>query len=263
MHSSRIAENGAREMAKGVLPLGDQSGERKNSERAVADEAVRRLAAEAGNFHRGLDIAGLRRDTSEILARESGRPTREIQPGDVALPVGEMVKRGKFEDGRPQGEKQKPTDRASSTEGPQRTPEVRVEFSDASNRDHARAKPDFIVKKNGSIVAKSDFEKHGGNVLIHLERDPGQLDPSKYPAQAAAAERLLSYVSGRLKQDYPEAEKKGVRFHDDQNLISEKAERAIGLRNESATAANMTPQTRHAIEEMRRFNGAGKGSMSR
>lgn len=194
----------------------------------------------------------------------AARVTANLDPAkDSASPIDKLISERKFIDARPQtGDQTQVTDRRTVSDSPPKTPEVHVQFSNAGQAAAAQS-PDFIVKANGDIVATRDFEKTGGNVVIQVERAEGQLDPSQNPAQKEATERLVAYVNSRIKQDYPDAERNGVALKDDQGLVRPEVENALGMRNASKLGEDFSQQTQSAVENLRRFNGSGKGSMSR
>ncbi len=194
----------------------------------------------------------------------AARVTANLDPvKDSASPIEKLIGEKKFIDARPQTTDQtQVTDRRTVSDSTTKTPEVHVQYSNLT-QPAAAQKPDFIVKANGDIVAMRDFEKAGGNVVIQVERAEGQLDPSQNPAQKEATERLVAYVNSRIKQDYPEAEKNGVALKDDQGLVAPEVENALGMRNATNIGDNYSPDTQKAVENLRRFNGSGQGSMSR
>lgn len=192
-----------------------------------------------------------------------GRALRKIEPQrDSAKTVSQLVSENAIVDARPPVDQTQVADRTRVTDASAKTPEVVVQYS--SHTDAAPAqKPDFTVKADGTIVAHSDFEKHGGNVVIQVERPEGQLDPAQNQVQQESQARLLAYVNNRLRQDYPDAEKNGVTLKDDQGLVPDQLENALGMRNAAKLASDYSQETQRAVENMRRFNGAGNGSMSR
>lgn len=247
---------------RSAVTVGDSVGGADNNP-ADATRARTTLGAEA--FTRGgsdLSVAqvGDGRSVSQSVAAKS---TGDIVPSDLASSVDKMITSGKFKDGRTQADVMQFSDSTNTSTAPKPIPEVQVQYSNTTNPDAPGAKPDFIVKANGDIVATRDFEKHGGNVVIQIERAEGQIDPAQNPLQRQSAEALVAYVNGRLRQDYPEAERNGVAIKDDQNLIDQGTENRLGMRNTSNLGNDYSNQTQEAVQNLRRFNGAGRGSMSR
>lgn len=195
----------------------------------------------------------------------SARIARKLDPAkDSAKPVSQLINEQVFVDARPQnGEQLQVSDRRSVTDQTSKPPEVVVQYSNAGAQQQ---KPDFTITKDGTVIAHTDFEKHGGNVVIQVERQEGQVDPQQNPdfaKQQEAQARLLAYVNNRIKQDYPEAEKNGVTLQDAQGLVAPEVENQLGMRNSSQIGDNYSQETQRAVENLGRFNGSGRGSMSR
>lgn len=196
----------------------------------------------------------------------AARIARKLDPAkDSAKPVSQLINEQVFVDARPQAaERLQVSDRRSVTDQTSKPPEVVVQYSNASGKPDQ--KPDFTITKDGTVVAHTDFEKHGGNVVIQVERPEGQVDPQQNPdfaKQQEAQARLLAYVNNRIKQDYPEAEKNGVKLQDAQGLVAPELENQLGMQNASQIGDNYSQETQRAVENLGRFNGSGRGSMSR
>ena len=221
-------------------------------------------------------LSGPRSDGAIVVAQNDGTNVTDAGPQNLAARVGrrldpakdtakrvdQLIQEGAFVDARPQGgENLQVSDRRSVNDQATKPPEVVVQYSPVGQNQEQQQKPDFTVTADGRLVAHRDFEKHGGNVVIQIERAEGQLEPTA--AQKAEAEKLLAYINGRIRQDYPEAEKNGVTINDGNDLISQDAERALQMQNASKLGDQFSDKTQQAVENLRRFNGAGRGSMSR
>ena len=97
----------------------------------------------------------------------SARIARKLDPAkDSAKPVSQLINEQVFVDARPQnGEQLQVSDRRSVSDQTSKPPEVVVQYSSAGA---PQQKPDFTITKDGTVIAHSDFEKHGGNVVIQV-----------------------------------------------------------------------------------------------
>lgn len=244
----------------------DNVGSPTRARSAFSGEAATVLSSRPGD---GSTVVAQNDGTATVNDGNTGttnlaaRVARRLDPAkDTAKPLGQLINEGVFLDARPQGgENLQVSERRSVTDQASKPPEVVVQYSPVGQNQEQQQKPDFTVKADGTVVAHRDFEKHGGNVVIQVERAEGQLEPTA--AQKAEAEKLLAYVNGRIRQDYLEAEKNGVTITDANNLISPEAESALKMNNASKVGEQYGDQTQQAVENLRRFNGTGRGSMSR
>lgn len=119
-------------------------------------------------------------------------------------------------------------------------------------------KPHFVVKQNGDIEMFGDPEAlKAKDIKIQLERNEGQLYPTE--AQKAASEKLVSYLSERLKSQNPELAKKGVELSDNDAVVSPEARQNAGVRQPQSS--QMSPETQQSVGNMNRFKGNNGGEM--
>lgn len=136
---------------------------------------------------------------------------------------------------------------------------IHVEFQDRSHDQHQQQRPDFIVKKDGTIEAHSNPEQaHKGNVVIQVERAEGQLKPTK--EQQARLNDLVQYVDSRMNPDSAK-DKKPTQIEDAQGLLSDSVRTKIT--QEKPADEHFDSKTREQVQRMERFNGGGHGHMSR
>lgn len=137
---------------------------------------------------------------------------------------------------------------------------VKVVYADQSSDPTRRVnKPDFIVKKDGTVQVVSDPEKNNGReVVVQLERDQGQITgPTE--VQRKSTDDLVGYLSDRLMRPNADGTKNGV-IEDQQGLVSEGLK--ARLRTQPVPEARLPQPGRHQVESMRRFSGGGHGTMS-
>jgi hypothetical protein len=149
------------------------------------------------------------------------------------------------------------------TEGePRQTPieKIKVVYSDR-NEDPSQPKPqpDFRINKDGSVEVLSNPDTNNKKELvIEVERDAGQVSKPT-DAQQQSIDGLVGYLSGRLMQQKPDGTKDGA-IEDKQGLVSGQVE------NQARTApppeANLPEPARRQVENMDRFSGGGRGTLS-
>ncbi|HEY9867848.1 MAG TPA: hypothetical protein V6D08_01465 [Candidatus Obscuribacterales bacterium] len=161
---------------------------------------------------------------------------------------------------RPEG---KPDAGDRVKEGEQRTQpidKVKVVYADRSNDPAARVnKPDFIVKKDGSVEVVNDPEKNNRKeVVIQVERDQGEVTgPTE--AQRRSTDELVGYVSDRLMRTKNDGTRDGV-IEDQQGLVSESVKGRLKTR--PVPEDTLPVPARRQVENMRRFSGGGRGTLS-
>jgi hypothetical protein len=161
---------------------------------------------------------------------------------------------------RPEG---KPDAGDRVKEGEQRTQpidKVKVVYADRSNDPTERVnKPDFIVKKDGTVEVVNDPEKNNRKeVVIQVERDQGEVTgPTE--AQRASTDELVGYVSDRLMRTKDDGTRDGV-IEDQQGLVSESVKGR--LRTRPTPEDTLPPPAKRQVENMRRFSGGGRGTLS-
>ncbi|MBX9674586.1 MAG: transglycosylase SLT domain-containing protein [Candidatus Obscuribacterales bacterium] len=138
-------------------------------------------------------------------------------------------------------------------------PKIQVAMEDRDNPvDKQKDKPNFVVKADGQIEMHGNPDaSKGKDIKVVLERKDGQVDPTD--EQQKAADKLVSYLSDRVKAGYPEAAK-GVVLEDKDDVISDAVQAQAKTKPAPAEAA-MSPETRHAVGQTRRFNGSGGADM--
>lgn len=164
------------------------------------------------------------------------------------------------------GEKLKPGD----------TPKISVVYENRSpDADPPPPKPDFIVKKDGTIEVLHNPEKSNppdANIVVQVERDPGQTgEPT--PEQKESLSGLVPYLAERvaLSPAYQALSPDGkVAIEDNQNLVDDKVE--SGIENNASKppipdvtqppAPDVPPEAGSASGRMNRVGGSGGGSDS-
>ncbi len=129
---------------------------------------------------------------------------------------------------------------------------ISVALQNIDGSEHLKSH--FSIKENGQIVMNGNPEtSKAKDIKIVLERHEGQLNPTD--AQSQAADRLVRYLSERVKAGSDQARVRGLSLDDKDNVISSEVESAQRLRPKRELA-NFTPETRHSIEQTRRFHGS-------
>jgi hypothetical protein len=133
---------------------------------------------------------------------------------------------------------------------------VELENKDATASDSSKTtKPNFTVRADGQVEMYGDPEKQTNKeVKIVLERQAGQLDPTK--EQIEAANELVSYLSRRMTTGKDGKPAEGVILKDKIDIVSRVIEQANNLRPPKEQE-NLSPQTREQIGKLNRFNGSG------
>ncbi len=138
----------------------------------------------------------------------------------------------------------------------QKTIAVELENKDATAGDSSKTnKPNFTVRADGQVEMYGDPEKQSNKeVKIVLERQAGQLDPTK--EQIEAANELVSYLSRRMTTGKDGKPAEGVILKDKIDIVSHVIEQANNLRPPKEEQ-NLSPQTREQIGKLNLFNGSG------
>lgn len=135
------------------------------------------------------------------------------------------------------------------------SPSVKIDFAplDAAGAN----KPDFLVKKDGSIEMLNNPElSKQKNIVVNVERETGQSEPSE--AQKAALSSMTGYLNDRLKLLYPEAAGHGVKIEDKQGVLPEEARREIAGKNGYSAGTgteNLSAPAQRAVQDMNRAAG--------
>jgi hypothetical protein len=228
------------------------------SDRGSRDGATIRPAqrqpdrARPGDAAPALVLLDRRQSVAQLI--EKGVLKRFATAADVSSP--DMAPLAARPEGRPEA-----VDRV--TEGEQRTQpveKVKVVYADRSNDPSTRLdKPDFIVKQDGTVEVVNDPEKHNRKELvIQLERDAGEVTgPTE--AQRRSTDELVGYVCERLMRTGSDGTRNGV-IEDQQGLVSESVKGR--LRTRPAPEDALPAPARHQVENMRRFSGGGRGTLS-
>jgi len=212
---------------------------------------------------------------SRDVTRIADRPTVIVTPVlDPGQPVARHLETGAFKKvsisaGQPMPEQptaagdasRVPGDRVQEGES-RRDPieKLTVVYSDQSSDPARRTNtPDFIVKKDGSIEVVSDPDKHNRKeVIIQLERDQGEVT-GPTDAQRRSTDQLATYLSERLMRTNADGTKSGI-IEDQQGLVSESLKSR--LRTQATPEERLPVPVRHQVENMQRFSGGGRGTMS-
>ncbi|MCA9804902.1 MAG: hypothetical protein KC777_23190 [Cyanobacteria bacterium HKST-UBA02] len=142
------------------------------------------------------------------------------------------------------------------------TPEIKVKMTDAGS-DPAKQQADFLIKKDGSIELLNNPEKTGQKeIVVAVERDAGELKPSD--TQQQALNQLMTYLDGRIKAQFPQAQEQGVKVDDQQNLVPDDLKNSLKVNSNAApTNPELPDSANRQVQDMNRFRGSGEGSMSR
>lgn len=186
-------------------------------------------------------------------ATVSGPSAQTSDAYDPKVSPAELVKQGKFKD-------RTATRQESVLEIPdlndKTPPKISVGMEDITKQPPD--KPHFVVKQNGDIEMFGDPEAlKAKDIKIQLERNEGQLYPTD--AQKAAAEKLVTYLSDRLKSQNPDLAKNGVELADNDAVVSPEARQNAGMRQPQSS--QMSPETQQSVGNMNRFKGNNGGEM--
>lgn len=124
-------------------------------------------------------------------------------------------------------------DRVQAAEAlkPGETPKISVVYENRTpDADPPPPKPDFIIKKDGTIEMLHNPEQNADkNIVVQVERDPGQTgDPT--PEQKESLAGLVPYLADRVANSpaYKAVSPDGsVAIEDNQNLVDDKVEAGI------------------------------------
>jgi hypothetical protein len=180
--------------------------------------------------------------------------------------VEEQIKEGNF----------KKSDGSDETRNEQKlekgdAPNIKVVYED-KNTDHPDApKPDFIVKKDGSVevVHNPEGSTPDKEIVVQVEREKGETGkPGE--KQQAAVDGLVDYLGQRVQAQYGDALKevkgpdgrpvKQVEIEDNQNLISDKVEQKFGSNMPKEDL--VPPEVRNISDQVDRVRGSNGGSHS-
>ncbi len=149
------------------------------------------------------------------------------------------------------------TDAVSKRPGP--APRIKVVFEEDNHGGaHKGHEPDFVINKQGKIEVRNDFEKHphpDGQIVIRVDRAANQMNPTELEQKGLS--HLVTYLNGRLQQDYPDSRHHKLNMSDNQGLVDEKLKHQVAQEPHWDVPA----QTRHQIQHVNRFEG-GEGTMS-
>jgi hypothetical protein len=164
-------------------------------------------------------------------------------------------------------------DRAQASESlkPGEIPKISVVYENQTpNADPPPPKPDFIVKKDGTIEMLHNPETNAAaNIVVQVERDPGQTgDPT--PEQKESLAGLVPYLADRVANSpaYQAVDPDGkVAIEDKQNLVDDKIEAAIENNVSKPPipdvnqppAPDVPPEAGSASSRMNRVGGSGGG----
>ncbi|CAN5141892.1 hypothetical protein BH10CYA1_BH10CYA1_37900 [soil metagenome] len=160
---------------------------------------------------------------------------------------------------------------ASEKLKPGETPKISVVYENQTpNADPPAPKPDFIVKKDGTIEVLHNPETNADrNIVVQVERDPGQTgEPTAEQKESLAG--LVPYLADRVANSpaYQAINADGrVAIEDNQNLVDDKVEAAIENNASKPPIPDVTqppapdvpPEASDASGRMNRVGGSGGG----
>ena len=160
---------------------------------------------------------------------------------------------------------------ASDKLKPGETPKISVVYENQTpNADPPPPKPDFVVKKDGTIEVLHNPEKNpDANIVVQVERDAGQTgDPTAEQKESLAG--LVPYLADRVANSpaYKAIDPDGrVAIEDNQNLVDDKIEAAIENNVSKPPipdvnqppAPDVPPEAGNASSRMNRVGGSGGG----
>lgn len=208
-----------------------------------------------GVFKRADDSHTTTHDKTDSPAKDSVRAS-------VTLPESSAVNREiKPTDGIPNKDKVEAKDKVNETETRKEPVEkIKVVYSDQANDPSQRvSNPDFKVKKDGTVEVVHDPDKNNKKeIVIEVEREQGQITrPTE--AQQKAIDGLTGYLAERLMKKSEDGAKSGV-IEDKQGLVSDKVKSTA--KSQPTPEQSLPEPTRHQVENMSRFNGGGRGTLS-
>jgi len=185
---------------------------------------------------------------------ESGAFKKSPATGDANAPEQAAVA-SRPDAGRETGDKTREV-----TERSEPVSKVKVVYQDQSIDPAQRAnKPDFIVKKDGSVEVVNDPEKSNRKeIVVQVERNQGEVTGPN-DAQRKSTDELVAYVSDRMMKPNQDGTKDGV-IDDQQGLVSEGLKNR--LKTQPAPEEHLPEPQRRQVENMQRFSGGGRGTMS-
>lgn len=210
-------------------------------------------------------IDGERRTTGDsVAAHQSSQVQAEKPQFDARKSVEQNIREGNFKQA---SDKHAAADHKPVEAG--KAPKITVVFENKNADAHA-AKPNFIVKKDGSVTVVHNPEgpPHDANVVIQVARDAKQTSaPDK--VQQKAVDDLVEYQGARIVDKFSHALKdvptrtgnlKQVEIADPQNLVSDKVEQKFAekLAPEVSKAAPpaMPVDVKHTSDLMNRVRGS-------
>jgi len=136
------------------------------------------------------------------------------------------------------------------------TPKISVEMENLSKP--SSEKPHFVIAKNGQIEMLGDPETmNAKDIRVQLDRSEGQIYPTE--EQKQSADKLVKYLSERIKENNPESLKSGIEISDSNSVLPSETRNNPELRQ--SRAADMTPETQESVGRMNRFKGTRGGEM--
>lgn len=191
-----------------------------------------------------------RSTTSDGTSKSTTDVTGEFDKGTSPK---ELAKQGKFRDLT-----------ATSTDaflevskvGDKSTPKISVEMKDLTKE--SSEKPHFVISKTGEIDMLGDPEAlNAKDIRIQLDRSEGQVYPTD--KQKESADKLVKYLSERIKEQNPDSTQSGVEVSDSNSVLPPESRRNPNLRQ--SQSADMTPETQESVGNMSRFKGTRGGEM--
>ncbi len=166
------------------------------------------------------------------------------------------------------GDMSKPTGDQTSLLEKGSAPTLKIQYEAFNGTSPVTSpEPDFIVNKDGTIRALHNPEPDSNDpskplskdIVVEVERNPGDVGKPT-AAQQQALDALATYLSARIKSDYPDSTQGGVKVDDSQGLISQPAKSDI---NPAPTPdSNLSPDTQSQVQNLNRLGDSGSGSMS-
>lgn len=149
--------------------------------------------------------------------------------------------------------------REQATDG--KAPKVSVMMTDSTG---AAPKADFVIKADGTVAVLNNPEQSKNKeIVVAVERGAGQLMPNA--RQQSSLNELYTYLDGRIKTQFADAQEKGVQLDDQQDLVPKNLEESLKVRTrpENQPQSEIPDSARPQTEQMGRFKGSGGGRMSR
>ncbi|HEY9676644.1 MAG TPA: hypothetical protein V6C76_01485 [Drouetiella sp.] len=193
------------------------------------------------------------------------KPAQDKPQFDTTKSVAQNIKEGKFG--------LAPDNSTSADHKPVeagKAPKISVVYENKTN-DASAAKPNYIVKKDGSIsvIHNPEGPPHDANVVIQVARDDKQTAaPDK--VQQKAVDELVAYQGARIANQFANELKdvqtaqgkvKQVPIDDAQNLVSDKVEQKFGDKLAPDTSKFAPPaipaDVKQTSDRMNRVHGSG------